>query len=329
MRGRSEVDERSATASAANRARALRPGHAAGVRAPRERGRRACCRTGAPLSTDGLGAESGSTETRGDRPAQRVGSSGSSTESSPTLVRSRDEDVDGIVTQSRADLVDCMRNLPLDESMPIADSALRCDDIHSDPAGHRARRSTRGHMDRAGSVSLTQRRHGKPANPSSPCCGAADHAASPRAHRRRLSSRCKLPWHADASCISTSATRSRDRDRGGELRVAWRVRGAHEGLPALQRRSAPPRLAGDPLQLVPLMCTPVVRSPDAAGRGGIQHTNMRMSRERRERHTTPVVTRHSHVRLRASAPPQAPHISGSVPRPRDHRYPVANPAATS
>ena len=39
------------------------------------------------------------------------------------------DDVDGIVTRPERTLVDCMRNLPLDEALPIVDSALRADDI--------------------------------------------------------------------------------------------------------------------------------------------------------------------------------------------------------
>ena len=39
------------------------------------------------------------------------------------------EDVDGIVTTKERTLIDCMRNLPLDESIPIVDSAIRCDDF--------------------------------------------------------------------------------------------------------------------------------------------------------------------------------------------------------
>jgi very-short-patch-repair endonuclease len=39
------------------------------------------------------------------------------------------DDVDGLVTTRRRTLVDCMRNLPLDESLPIVDSALRADDL--------------------------------------------------------------------------------------------------------------------------------------------------------------------------------------------------------
>ncbi len=39
------------------------------------------------------------------------------------------EHIDGIVTTKERTLVDCMRNLPLDESIPIADSAIRCDDF--------------------------------------------------------------------------------------------------------------------------------------------------------------------------------------------------------
>jgi len=41
------------------------------------------------------------------------------------------EDVDGIVTSRERTLIDCMRNLPLDESVPIVDSAIRCDDFTS------------------------------------------------------------------------------------------------------------------------------------------------------------------------------------------------------
>jgi very-short-patch-repair endonuclease len=41
------------------------------------------------------------------------------------------EDVDGMVTTPRRTLVDCMRNLPPDESLAIADSALRADDFTS------------------------------------------------------------------------------------------------------------------------------------------------------------------------------------------------------
>lgn len=40
-----------------------------------------------------------------------------------------DGDVDGLATTRRRTLVDCMRNLPTDESLPVVDSALRADDI--------------------------------------------------------------------------------------------------------------------------------------------------------------------------------------------------------
>ncbi len=39
------------------------------------------------------------------------------------------DDVHGIVTTPRRTLVDCMRNLPTDESLPIVDSAIRADDF--------------------------------------------------------------------------------------------------------------------------------------------------------------------------------------------------------
>jgi hypothetical protein len=53
------------------------------------------------------------------------------------------EDVDGIVTSPRRTMVDCMRNLPLDQSIPIIDSALRADDITHDQL-QRLAESTRG-----------------------------------------------------------------------------------------------------------------------------------------------------------------------------------------
>ncbi len=40
-------------------------------------------------------------------------------------------DVEGSVTSPSRTLVDCMRNLPLDESVPIVDSAIRADDLTS------------------------------------------------------------------------------------------------------------------------------------------------------------------------------------------------------
>ena len=39
------------------------------------------------------------------------------------------EDIEGSVTTMRRTLVDCMRNLPLDEALAIADSAVRADDV--------------------------------------------------------------------------------------------------------------------------------------------------------------------------------------------------------
>jgi very-short-patch-repair endonuclease len=39
--------------------------------------------------------------------------------------------IDGIVTTPERTLVDCMRNLPLDVSLPIVDSAIRADDFTS------------------------------------------------------------------------------------------------------------------------------------------------------------------------------------------------------
>lgn len=41
----------------------------------------------------------------------------------------RPGDVDGLVTSQIRTLVDCMRNLPIDEAMPIVDSAIRADDF--------------------------------------------------------------------------------------------------------------------------------------------------------------------------------------------------------
>ncbi|MEO7942444.1 MAG: hypothetical protein ABIR34_03475 [Marmoricola sp.] len=40
-----------------------------------------------------------------------------------------DDDVEGLATTRRRTLVDCMRNLPTDESLPIVDSAIRADDF--------------------------------------------------------------------------------------------------------------------------------------------------------------------------------------------------------
>lgn len=42
------------------------------------------------------------------------------------------EEIRGIVTSPRRTLVDCMRNLPLDEALPIVDSAIRVDDFTRD-----------------------------------------------------------------------------------------------------------------------------------------------------------------------------------------------------
>ena len=42
------------------------------------------------------------------------------------------DDVMGMVTSPRRTLVDCMRNLPLDESLPIVNSAIRIDDFTQD-----------------------------------------------------------------------------------------------------------------------------------------------------------------------------------------------------
>lgn len=53
------------------------------------------------------------------------------------------EDVTGMVTTPRRTLVDCMRNLPLDEALPIVNSALRADDFTHDEVVDLAR-STRG-----------------------------------------------------------------------------------------------------------------------------------------------------------------------------------------
>ena len=39
------------------------------------------------------------------------------------------DDIDGAVTTMRRTLVDCMRNLPFDEALAIADSAVRADDV--------------------------------------------------------------------------------------------------------------------------------------------------------------------------------------------------------
>lgn len=52
-------------------------------------------------------------------------------------------DIDGAATTPRRTLVDCMRNLPLDESLPIVDSAIRADDFTSDEV-RRIADSTRG-----------------------------------------------------------------------------------------------------------------------------------------------------------------------------------------
>ena len=43
----------------------------------------------------------------------------------------RDDDIVGMVTSPERTLVDCMRNLPLDQSLPIVDSALRVGDFSS------------------------------------------------------------------------------------------------------------------------------------------------------------------------------------------------------
>ncbi len=54
-----------------------------------------------------------------------------------------DDDVDGLATTRRRTLIDCMRNLPPDESLPIVDSAVRADDFT--PSDLRAlAESTRG-----------------------------------------------------------------------------------------------------------------------------------------------------------------------------------------
>ena len=52
------------------------------------------------------------------------------------------EHVDGIVTTRERTLIDCMRNLPLDESIPIGDSAIRCDDFTAPEAANPGRRDT-------------------------------------------------------------------------------------------------------------------------------------------------------------------------------------------
>ncbi len=47
----------------------------------------------------------------------------------PHWVDLHDADVEGIVTSRRRTLVDCMRNLPLHDSVPIVDEAIRADDF--------------------------------------------------------------------------------------------------------------------------------------------------------------------------------------------------------
>ncbi|MEO7422326.1 MAG: hypothetical protein ABIU87_08020 [Ornithinibacter sp.] len=53
------------------------------------------------------------------------------------------DDVEGPVTTPARSLIDCMRNLPLDESIPIVDSAIRADDFTSNEVAALAD-STRG-----------------------------------------------------------------------------------------------------------------------------------------------------------------------------------------
>ena len=47
----------------------------------------------------------------------------------PHWVALSDDDVEGLVTSPRRTLVDCMRNLPLIDSLPIVDSAIRAGDV--------------------------------------------------------------------------------------------------------------------------------------------------------------------------------------------------------
>ncbi len=65
-------------------------------------------------------------------PRQRRLSAGARELVLPHWSNLRPEDVEGIVTSPERTMVDCMRNLPLDESVPIIDSAVRADDITHD-----------------------------------------------------------------------------------------------------------------------------------------------------------------------------------------------------
>jgi hypothetical protein len=73
------------------------------------------------------------------------------------------DDIDGAATTPKRTLIDCMRNLPLDESLPIVDSAIRADDFT--PAEvRRIADSTRG-RGRARIRAVANVATGKAANP--------------------------------------------------------------------------------------------------------------------------------------------------------------------
>lgn len=73
------------------------------------------------------------------------------------------DDIDGAATTPRRTLIDCMRNLPLDESLPIVDSAIRADDFTPAEVRHIAD-STRG-RGRARIRAVANVATGKAANP--------------------------------------------------------------------------------------------------------------------------------------------------------------------
>ena len=74
------------------------------------------------------------------------------------------DDVIGMVTSPRRTLVDCMRNLPLDESLPIVNSAIRADDFTQDEVKIIAQ-ATRGARPTRGSARWRTAATGQAANP--------------------------------------------------------------------------------------------------------------------------------------------------------------------
>ncbi len=232
LRGRAEVDAAlRGRDSGRNGPRALLADDQSRVRTSSQRSRRGPV-TPKCRAVLGMGAEGRPHEGRGHRSRARAGSvaprAGSSSRTGPTSPLTTSS---GWSPHRRRTLVDCMRNLPLDESLPIVNSAIRADDFTQDEVTIIAH-ATRG-RGRARICAVADVATGQAANPFE----SVLHSQALLVPGLSVIPQLEIPVPGTSTLLHPDLGDPLlpDRPRGGGFRVARQSCPADSRLPALQR----------------------------------------------------------------------------------------------